>query len=127
MEENEGLISSIMTQIVGINNSMSQVVGVEPILIISVVALVSMIDISFKIRKRYSEKADKMLLGLCVLMSVLVSVFSIENIETWKQVSRHAFILSGMTTLSYKFGKPIVKRIVVSRLKKMEVSDSPSE
>jgi O-antigen ligase len=116
----QGIVASFMTLALDVNKGLAQIIGVDPMLILSVVVLVSIGDLIFKIRKNFPDKADLVLLGACVLMSIIVSLFAVEDIETWKQVSRHAFVLSGMTTLAYKVGKPIVKFFVMKKLKQLE-------
>ena len=116
----QGIVASLVSQAIAINDGLTQVIGIEPMLIVTVVILVSIGDLIFKIRKNFPEKADLILLGTCVLMSIIVSLFAVEDIETWKQISRHAFVLSGMTTLAYKVGKPIIKYFVMKKLKQIE-------
>lgn len=116
----QGIVSSFMAQALSINQALTQIIGVDPMLIISVVILVSIGDLIFKIRKNFPDRADLILLGACVLMSIIVSLIAVEDIETWKQISRHSFVLSGMTTLAYKVGKPIVKFFVMKKLKQLE-------
>ena len=127
MSENYGMITELLHQFSEINNGLAQIIGQDPIMIASVVILVTMVDVALKVRDRYQAHADMILLSLCVLMSILVSFITIDEIVSWKQLSRHALVLSGLTTLSYRFGKPIIKKIVLSKLKKMEKASSPEE
>ena len=116
----QGMVESLVSQVLLVNSAITQVIGTDPMLIVAVVSLVSALDWIFKIRKRVPNHADLILLGSCVVMSVIVSIVAIDNVENWKQISRHALVLSGMCTISYKLGKPILKYLVLKKLKGME-------
>jgi len=119
----QGFVASIIGQAVEVNQGIAQIIGMEPMLIIAVVVLVSVGDLVFKIRKKFADQADLILLGACVLMSIVVSLIAIENVDTWRQVSRHALVLSGLTTLSYKVGKPLIKFLVLKKLAKLDIEE----
>lgn len=117
----QGFVENAIAIAVSVNNGIAQIVGIDPMLILSVVILVSMVDIIFKVRSNFPAKADLILLGSCMLMSVLISIIAIDGVEGWKHISRHAFVLSGITTLLYKVGKPILKYFVLKKLKKLNL------
>ena len=90
------------------NTTIEQLIGVEPIFVLIIIAFVSLIAKVTKIRDRLPRYHDFALVAMVATLSVCISIWAIPFQGNY-EVVRNAFVLSGVSTIVHNFGKPLYK------------------
>ena len=104
----EQTVSNIASPLLKWNNIIQELIGVEPVLVVTIIALVSLLANVLKIRDRFQKYHALVLVGMVFCFSALLSVYAIP-FTTDAAVVRNTFVLAGVSTVAHNFGKPLYK------------------
>lgn len=99
------LAINIGNTLLEINSVALEIIGVEPILVASVIIFVSMLAKVLNIRARVGKYSKPVLISVTVIVSVLLAMFAIPH-ETATEAARNGFVLACVSALIRNFGKP---------------------
>jgi len=101
------------------NEIIQELIGIEPVLVLSVIVFVTLIAKLFQIRDRAGKYGKFILVSHTIAVSVAVSTFAIPFTEA-KEAARNSLVLSGVSTVVRNFGKPLYASFKSFLYKKFE-------
>src|SRR5699024_8223767 len=104
-------MESTMLLVQSVTQSAQSILGVNPIYMLPVFALVAIISKAFNVRGRF-DKATNLILGVLAFAVGVLVVILFDDYPLWKMYVRNGFILGATSALTYQIFKPIFKALV---------------
>lgn len=104
-------MENIISGITNVNSFLTEFIGFQPLLMVIVFILVSIVSRALSIRSRYPDDKNWILGLICLAISILVSLIYLDEFD-WRELGRMSLRLGSLSAFTYQIFKKFFKSFI---------------